>query len=48
MRMDVTVKRSFTSSTTVQPSTSIGLSVDLLGFGNARSAGTAAGKSCRY
>ena len=48
LRMDVTVKRSFTSSTTVQPSTSIGLSVDLLGFGNARSAGTAAGKSCRY
>lgn len=47
MRVDLTVRRSFTSSTALQPSTSFGLSVDLLGFGNA-SAGSAASKSCRY
>ena len=47
MRVDLTVKRAFTSSTSVQPSTSFGLSVDLLGFGNASAGGTAS-KTCRY
>ncbi|GGE00635.1 LPS-assembly protein [Gemmobacter megaterium] len=47
MRVDMTVQRSFTSSSTVRPSTSFGVSVDLLGFGNARGS-RAASNSCRY
>ncbi len=47
LRMDLTVSRRFTSSNTVKPTTNFGLSVDLLGFGNAP-AGRSASNSCRY
>lgn len=47
LRLDLTLKRSFAASTTVQPSTSFGLSVDLLGFGNSRAGGSTS-KTCRF
>lgn len=46
LRVDLTVSRRFTTSTTVAPTTDFGLSVDLLGFGGSRAAGPA-GKACR-
>lgn len=46
MRVEATVKRSFTASSTLRPTTNFGLSVDLLGFGSAP-AGKAAAGSCR-
>ncbi|MFN3645841.1 MAG: LPS-assembly protein LptD [Gemmobacter sp.] len=46
LRVDLTVARRFTTSTAVAPTTDFGLSIDLLGFGGARPAGSA-GRSCR-
>ena len=43
--VDVSLSRRFTSSTTVQPTTSFGVSVDLLGFGSGAEAGPA--RTCR-
>ena len=47
LRVDLTVKRSFTASAAVRPTTDFGLSIDLLGFGNARASGRE-GRACRY
>lgn len=47
LRVDLTVKRSFTASAAVAPSTDFAVSIDLLGFGNSRPSGVA-GKTCRY
>jgi len=45
MRVDLSLSRRFTSSTTVSPSTDIGLSVELVGFGSGVAAGPA--RTCR-
>ena len=45
LRLDLSLSRRFTSSTSVRPSTDFGLSVDLLGFGSGAEAGPA--KVCR-
>jgi LPS-assembly protein len=45
LMVDLSLSRRFTSSTNVQPSTSFGLSVDLLGFGGKAAAGPA--QTCR-
>lgn len=46
LRVDLSLSRRFTSSTSVRPTTDFGLSVDLIGFGSSRPAGPA-GQSCR-
>ncbi|WP_309665784.1 LPS assembly protein LptD, partial [Tabrizicola sp.] len=45
IRLDVSLSRRFTSSTTVNPTTDFGLSVDLVGFGGGVTAGPA--RTCR-
>lgn len=45
MRVDLSLSRRFTSSTTVKPTTDFGLSVDLIGFGSGVVAGPA--RTCR-
>jgi LPS-assembly protein len=45
MRVDLSLSRRFTSSTTVRPTTDFGLSVDLVGFGSGAAAGPA--RTCR-
>ncbi len=45
MRVDLSLSRRFTSSTTVKPTTDFGLSVDLIGFGSGVAAGPA--RTCR-
>jgi LPS-assembly protein len=45
MSVDLSLSRRFTSSTSVQPTTDVGLSVQLLGFGGAASPGPA--RACR-
>ncbi|WP_151717503.1 LPS-assembly protein LptD [Gemmobacter serpentinus] len=45
LRVDLSLSRRFTTSTSVKPTTNIGLSVDLLGFGGAAKAGPAG--ACR-
>lgn len=45
MRVDLSLSRRFTSSTTVKPTTDFGLSVDLVGFGSGAQAGPA--RTCR-
>lgn len=46
LRLDLSLSRRFTSSTSVRPSTDFGLSVDLVGFGGSGAAGPA-GRTCR-
>lgn len=45
LRVDLSLSRRFTTSTSVKPSTNVGLSVDLLGFGGSAKAGPA--RACR-
>lgn len=45
LKVDLSLSRRFTSSTSVQPTTDVGLSVELLGFGGASRAGPA--RACR-
>jgi LPS-assembly protein len=45
LRMDLSLSRRFTTSTSVSPTTDIGFSVDLLGFGGSAKAGPA--RACR-
>lgn len=45
LRVDLSLSRRFTTSTSVNPTTSVGVSVDLLGFGGSAKAGPARG--CR-
>ena len=45
VRLDVSLSRRFTSSTSVQPTTDFGISVDLVGFGGSSAAGPA--RTCR-
>jgi LPS-assembly protein len=45
VRLDVSLSRRFTSSTSVSPTTNFDLSVDLVGFGGGATAGPA--RSCR-
>lgn len=45
LKVDLSLSRRFTSSTSVTPSTDFGLSVDLVGFGSGR--GRAPARSCR-
>jgi LPS-assembly protein len=45
VRVDLSLSRQFTSSTSVRPTTDVGLSVELLGFGGASSPGPA--RACR-
>jgi LPS-assembly protein len=45
IKLDMALSRRFTSSTSVNPTTSFGLSVDLLGFGGKSKSGPAA--ACR-
>jgi LPS-assembly protein len=46
LRVDLSLSRRFTSSTSVGPTTDIGLAVDFLGFGTGR-AGDTASRTCR-
>ena len=46
LRVDLSLSRRFTSSTSVRPTTDFGLSVDLVGFGSGRAAGPV-GRACR-
>ena len=45
LRVDLSLSRRFTTSTSVKPTTNVGVSVDLLGFGGSAKAGPARG--CR-